>query len=40
MSHDKAVRELGWEPRPATEALAEAAGFFRSRRRTKNQESS
>lgn len=28
MSHDKAVRELGWEPRPTTEALAEAAAFF------------
>lgn len=40
MSHDKAVRELGWAPKPTTEALAEAAGFFLSRRRTKNRESS
>ncbi|RRR47459.1 NAD-dependent epimerase/dehydratase family protein [Mycolicibacter terrae] len=40
MSHDKAVRELGWAPRPTTEALAEAAVFFRSRGRTKNLESS
>jgi len=39
MSHDKAVRELGWTPRPATEALAEAAVFFRDRRRTKKLES-
>jgi dihydroflavonol-4-reductase len=40
MSHDKAVRDLGWAPKPTTEALAEAAGFFLSRRRTKNRESS
>lgn len=33
MSHDKAVRELGWEPRPTTEALAEAAAFFRRTKR-------
>lgn len=39
MSHDKAVRELGWAPKPTTEALAEAAGFFLTRRRTKNRES-
>lgn len=40
MSHDKAVRELGWAPRPATEALAEAADFFCSRRRMKSLETS
>ncbi len=40
MSHDKAIRELGWQPKPATEALAEAAVFFRDRRRTKNLEGS
>ncbi|OBK88041.1 NAD-dependent epimerase/dehydratase family protein [Mycolicibacter sinensis] len=40
MSHDKAVRELGWAPKPTTGALAEAAVFFRSRRRTTKLESS
>lgn len=33
MDHGKAVRELGWRPRPATDAIAEAAHFFRDRRR-------
>ena len=37
MSHDKAVRELGWDPRPTTEALAEAARFFRTNRRSSAQ---
>jgi dihydroflavonol-4-reductase len=29
LDHSKAVRELGWSPRPAEEYLAEAARFFR-----------
>ena len=33
MDHSKATRELGWQPRPATDAIAEAARFFRDRRR-------
>ncbi|KHO25125.1 NAD-dependent epimerase/dehydratase family protein [Mycolicibacterium setense] len=33
MDHGKAVRELGWQPRPVTEAIAEGARFFTSRRR-------
>ena len=37
MSHDKAVRELGWDPKPTTEALAEAARFFRTNRRSSAQ---
>ena len=28
MSHDKAVRELGWQPRPVTEAIAEGARYW------------
>ena len=28
MSHDKAVRELGWHPQPVTEAIAEGARFW------------
>ncbi|GAB91417.1 NAD-dependent epimerase/dehydratase family protein [Gordonia rhizosphera] len=28
MSHDKAVRELGWEPSPVREAIAEGARFW------------
>ncbi|MBU8807585.1 NAD-dependent epimerase/dehydratase family protein [Mycolicibacterium goodii] len=34
MDHGKAVRELGWEPAPAPDAIAQAAHFFASRRRT------
>ncbi len=30
MDHGKAVRELGWQPRPATDAIAEGARFFTS----------
>ncbi|BBX89414.1 NAD-dependent epimerase/dehydratase family protein [Mycolicibacterium boenickei] len=30
MDHGKAVRELGWQPRPTTEAIAEGARFFTS----------
>lgn len=30
MDHGKAVRELGWQPRPVTEAIAEGARFFTS----------
>jgi dihydroflavonol-4-reductase len=33
MDHSKAVRELGWQPAPTTEALAEAAEFFVAARR-------
>jgi dihydroflavonol-4-reductase len=33
MDHSKATRELGWQSRPATDAIAEAARFFRDRRR-------
>jgi dihydroflavonol-4-reductase len=40
MSHDKAVRELGWAPKPTTDALAEAAASFRDRRCTAKLESS
>ncbi len=29
LDHSKAVAELGWHPRPAAEAIAEAARFFR-----------
>jgi hypothetical protein len=32
MSHDKAVRELSWDPRPTTETLADAARFYRTNR--------
>jgi dihydroflavonol-4-reductase len=35
MNHDKAIRELGWEPRPATDAIAEAARFFLQQRRAR-----
>lgn len=40
LNHDKAVRELGWQPRPATDAIAEAARFFRAVRRTRIEETS
>ncbi|WP_441964425.1 NAD-dependent epimerase/dehydratase family protein [Mycolicibacterium houstonense] len=33
MDHGKAVRELGWQPRPTTESIAEGARFFATRRR-------
>ena len=33
LDHGKAVRELGWHPRPTAEAIAEAARFFRGGRR-------
>lgn len=33
LSHDKTVRELGWQPRPIEEAITEAAEFFTRRRR-------
>lgn len=33
MNHSKAVRELGWQPSPTPEAIAEAARFFRDRTR-------
>lgn len=33
MDHGKAERELGWRPAPTTDALADAARFFTSRRR-------
>ncbi|MDH6195453.1 dihydroflavonol-4-reductase [Mycobacterium frederiksbergense] len=33
MDHGKAVRELGWQPRPTPESIAEAARFFVSRGR-------
>ncbi|WNG86093.1 NAD-dependent epimerase/dehydratase family protein [Mycobacterium sp. ITM-2016-00317] len=32
MDHSKAVRELGWQPRPIAEAVVAAAHFFRDRR--------
>ena len=28
LDHSKATRELGWQPRPATEAIARAAEFY------------
>jgi dihydroflavonol-4-reductase len=40
MNHDKAVRELGWQPRPTTDAIAEAAIFFRTIRCTRIKEKS
>lgn len=40
MNHDKAVRELGWQPRPTTDSIAEAAAFFRNSRRKRIQEQS
>lgn len=33
MDHGKAVRELGWQPGPTPQAIAEAAKFFTSRAR-------
>lgn len=33
MDHGKAVRELGWQPGPTPQAIADAAKFFTSRRR-------
>ncbi len=30
LNHDKAIRELGWEPRPTAEAVRRAARFFTS----------
>lgn len=38
LSHDKAVHELGWQPRPAPDAIAEAATFFHTIRRTRIKE--
>lgn len=35
LDHSKAVAQLGWEPRPATEAIASAAQFFVDQRRRK-----
>lgn len=32
MDHGKAERDLGWRPRPAPEAIADAARFFRAER--------
>ncbi len=32
LDHSKAVRELGWDPQPAPEAIEAAAHFFRGRR--------
>ena len=34
LDHSKAVRELGWQPRPTPEAIVAAAHFFRDARRT------
>lgn len=39
MDHSKAERELGWRPAPTTEALADAARFFTTRRRERVGES-
>nr|WP_090273804.1 NAD-dependent epimerase/dehydratase family protein [Mycolicibacterium komanii] len=33
MDHSKAVRELGWQPSPTSDAIAAAAEFFRTSRR-------
>lgn len=33
MDHSKAVRELGWQPRPTPDAIVAGARFFRERRR-------
>ncbi len=33
LDHSKAVRELGWQPRPTPEAIVAAAHFFRGARR-------
>jgi dihydroflavonol-4-reductase len=34
LDHSKATRELGWEPRPTTESIAEAARFYVERERS------
>ncbi|MGE2732911.1 NAD-dependent epimerase/dehydratase family protein [Mycolicibacterium vaccae] len=34
MDHSKAVRELGWQPRPTPDSIVAAANFFRRRRRS------
>jgi dihydroflavonol-4-reductase len=34
LNHAKAVRELGWDPRPTPESIEAAAHFFRGRRRS------
>lgn len=34
LDHTKAIRELGWQPSPTSEAIAEAAHFFRASRHT------
>jgi dihydroflavonol-4-reductase len=33
MDHSKAVRELGWQPKPTTESIRKAALFFEGRRK-------
>lgn len=37
MDHTKAVRELGWQPSPTPDAIAAAAHFFRTSRRTRTE---
>ncbi|CAN3130064.1 NAD-dependent epimerase/dehydratase family protein [Mycobacterium sp. smrl_JER01] len=38
MDHSKAVRELGWQPRPTAESIVAAAHFFRDRGRRVSKE--
>jgi dihydroflavonol-4-reductase len=35
IDHSKAVRELGWQPKPVEESIAEAARFWTSLRAAK-----
>jgi dihydroflavonol-4-reductase len=39
LDHSKAVRELGWRPRPTSESIEAAAHFFGGRRRPAESES-
>jgi dihydroflavonol-4-reductase len=40
LDHSKAVRELGWEPRPVEESIREAARFWNTMRTARMREKS